>query len=116
MKKLEGFQRKYLRGLAHGLKPIVLIGQKGLTDELVKSAEQAFQSHELIKVKFNDFKEKEQKEEISKTLERDGEILINGLKLTEEHVTSRREIVGSSGEKVEIFHSEKLDVVLEIVI
>jgi RNA-binding protein len=70
MKKLEGFQRKYLRGLAHGLKPIVLIGQKGLTDELVKSAEQAFQSHELIKVKFNDFKEKEQKEEISKTLEK----------------------------------------------
>ena len=54
--------------------------------------------------------------EISKTLERDGEILINGLKLTEEHVTGRREIVGSSGEKVEIFHSEKLDVVLEIVI
>ena len=28
----------------------------------------------------------------------------------------RREIVGSSGEKVEIFHSEELDVVLEIVI
>jgi|WetSurSiteA1Bulk_404760.scaffolds.fasta_scaffold48903_2 RNA-binding protein len=70
MKKLEGFQRKYLRGLAHGLKPVVLIGQKGLTDELVKSAEQAFQSHELIKVKFNDFKEKEQKNEISRTLEK----------------------------------------------
>jgi RNA-binding protein len=69
MKKLEGFQRKYLRGLAHGLKPVILIGQKGLTDELVKSAEQAFQSHELIKVKFNDFKEKEQKNEISRILE-----------------------------------------------
>lgn len=70
MKKLEGFQKKYLRGLAHGLKPVVLIGQKGLTNELVKSAEQAFQSHELIKVKFNDFKEKEQKEEISRNLEK----------------------------------------------
>lgn len=70
MKKLEGFQRKYLRGLAHGLKPVVLIGQKGLTDELIKSAEQAFQTHELIKVKFIDFKEKEQKEEISLTLEK----------------------------------------------
>ena len=32
MKKLESFQRKYLRGLAHKLKPVVLIGQKGLTD------------------------------------------------------------------------------------
>jgi RNA-binding protein len=70
MKKLEGFQRKYLRGLAHGLKPVVLIGQKGLTEELIKSASQAFEIHELIKVKFNDFKEKEQKQEISETIEK----------------------------------------------
>ena len=34
MKKLEGFQRKYLRGLTHKLKPVVLIGQKGLTYEV----------------------------------------------------------------------------------
>jgi RNA-binding protein len=67
---MEGFQKKYLRGLAHGLKPVVLIGQKGLTDELIKSAEQALQIHELIKVKFNDFKEKDQKEEISQVLEK----------------------------------------------
>jgi RNA-binding protein len=67
---MEGFQKKYLRGLAHGLKPVVLIGQKGLTDELVKSAEHALQIHELIKVKFNDFKEKDQKEQISNELER----------------------------------------------
>jgi len=65
MKKMEGFQKRYLRGLAHGLKPVVLIGQKGLTNELLKSAEQALELHELIKVKFNDFKEKEQKKEIS---------------------------------------------------
>ena len=70
MKKLEGFQKKYLRGLAHGLKPVVLIGQKGLTKELLKSAELALDSHELIKLKFNDFKEKEQKEEISKAFEK----------------------------------------------
>jgi RNA-binding protein len=70
MKKLEGFQKMYLRGLAHGLKPVVMIGQKGLTDELIKSAKQAFQRHELIKVKFIDLKEKEQKNEISKILEK----------------------------------------------
>jgi len=70
MKKLEGFQRKYLRGLAHGLKPVVLIGQKGMTDDLLKAAKQAFESHELIKIKFIDFKEKEQKEEISRILEK----------------------------------------------
>ena len=65
MKKLEGFQRKYLRGVAHGLKPVVFIGQKGLTPEVLSSAEKAFERHELIKVKFNAFKEKEEKTELS---------------------------------------------------
>ncbi len=71
MKKLEGFQRKYLRGVAHGLKPVVFIGQKGLTPEVLSSAEMAFQRHELIKVKFNDFKEKKQKTEISARIEKE---------------------------------------------
>ena len=65
MEKLKGFQRKYLRGLAHSMKPVVFIGQKGLTAEILLSAEQALESHELIKVKFVDFKEKEQKAELS---------------------------------------------------
>lgn len=69
MKKLEGFQRKYLRGVAQGLKPVVLIGQKGLTPEVLLSAQNAFESHELVKVKFNDFKEKDQKKEISGRIE-----------------------------------------------
>ena len=34
---LNGKQRQYLRGLAHPLKPIVLVGHKGLTDGLIDS-------------------------------------------------------------------------------
>lgn len=68
MDKLEGFQKKYLRGLAHGMKPFVLIGQKGLTGELIKSVEQALETHELIKIKFNEFKEKGRKKEISENI------------------------------------------------
>lgn len=68
MSKLKGFQKKYLRGLAHNLKPLVLIGQKGLTDELIKSTDQALAIHELIKVKFNEFKEKDQKAKIIEEL------------------------------------------------
>ena len=68
MSKLKGFQKKYLRGLAHGMKPVVLIGQKGLTDELIKSANQALETHELIKIKFNEFKEKDRKKEISENI------------------------------------------------
>jgi len=71
MKKLEGYQRKYLRGLAHGLKPVVFIGQKGLTSEVLASTEQALDRHELIKLKFNDFKEKEAKGDICRHIERE---------------------------------------------
>jgi len=63
--ELQGFQRKYLRGLAHGIKPLVLIGQAGLTGGVLAAAEGALAEHELIKVKFNDFKEKDRKEDLA---------------------------------------------------
>ena len=69
MKELTSTQAKYLRGIAHGLKPVVFIGQKGLTDALIRSTEEAFDSHELIKIKFIDYKEKNQKNEIASALE-----------------------------------------------
>ena len=69
MKKLTSTQAKFLRGLAHALKPVVFVGQKGITDALIKSAVEAFQRHELIKIKFIDFKEKEQKKEIAAAIE-----------------------------------------------
>ena len=59
--KLKGFQKKHLRGLAHKLSPVVYIGKKGVSDTLMKSLEEALNSHELIKIKFVDFKEKNQK-------------------------------------------------------
>jgi RNA-binding protein len=79
MKKVEGFQRKYLRGLAHNLKPLITIGQKGFTPEVQRSADQAFNEHELIKVKFNDFKEKEHKTEICDRLEKNTDSVMVGM-------------------------------------
>jgi RNA-binding protein len=69
MKELTSTQAKYLRGIAHGLKPVVYVGQKGITDALISSTEEAFDRHELIKIKFIDFKEKNQKTDIAKALE-----------------------------------------------
>lgn len=43
------------------MKPVVLIGQKDLTDQVLRSVNQALEKHELIKVKYHDFKDKEQK-------------------------------------------------------
>jgi len=54
---LRGFserQRRHLRGLAHGLKPVIRAGQAGLTDALVRETERALADHELIKVKAAD--------------------------------------------------------------
>lgn len=42
-------QRAYLIGLSNPLAPIVQVGQQGVTPEVVKSAEEAFNTHELIK-------------------------------------------------------------------
>ena len=57
MKALKGSQRTYLRGLAHKLRPVVQVGKNGITEDLIKAVDEALDSHELIKVKFVDFKE-----------------------------------------------------------
>ena len=44
-------ERKSLKARAHKLEPVVLIGAKGLTDEVVKEIELALKAHELIKVR-----------------------------------------------------------------
>jgi RNA-binding protein len=44
-------ERKELKGRAHKLVPVVMIGAKGLTDEVVKEVDQALKAHELIKVR-----------------------------------------------------------------
>ena len=44
-------QQKYLVGIAHALKPVVTLGNKGLTDTVISELEIALDHHELIKVK-----------------------------------------------------------------
>jgi len=49
--KLSEKQLRFLRGKAHALKPVVMMGQKGLTDNVVAETVQALHDHELIKVR-----------------------------------------------------------------
>lgn len=44
-------QLKYLRGICHHINPVVMIGQKGLTENVMNEIDQALDQHELIKVK-----------------------------------------------------------------
>ena len=46
------------------MNPAALVGQKGLTDTLMAEIDKALEALELIKVKFNEFKEKDQKKEL----------------------------------------------------
>lgn len=57
MEELEGFQRRHLRGLAHPLRPVVMVGKEGLSDAVVAKTEAELGAHELIKVRFLGWKE-----------------------------------------------------------
>ena len=58
MQPLTSSQAKYLRGLAHGLNPVVFVGHKGITPAVLDSVHEALDTHELIKLKFIDFKDR----------------------------------------------------------
>ena len=44
-------QRREYRGIAHNLKPVIIVGDKGLSEGLQDELERALNDHELIKVK-----------------------------------------------------------------
>jgi RNA-binding protein len=46
-------QKQYLKGLAHGLEPVVQVGSKGISDGLIDQIRDQLVRHELIKVRFN---------------------------------------------------------------
>jgi len=49
--KLSEPQKKFLRGLGHQLKPVIMIGDAGLTESVLKEFESTIGHHELIKVR-----------------------------------------------------------------
>ncbi len=46
-------QRRKLKKLVHHLKPVVIIGQKGLSENVLNEIDIALDSHELIKIKLS---------------------------------------------------------------
>ena len=51
---LTSSQKRFLRGFAHDLKPVILVGQKGITPNLLAEFDGAIDHHELVKVKLAD--------------------------------------------------------------
>ncbi len=48
---LDGAVRRHLRGLAHPLKPIIFIGEGGISPAVLKALDEALTSHELVKIR-----------------------------------------------------------------
>lgn len=51
---LTGKQKRYLRGLAHHLNPVVALGKEGLTEAVERKTHLELEQHELVKVKVGD--------------------------------------------------------------
>lgn len=47
---LTGKQKRYLRSLAHHYQPIMQIGKSGITENFIKTFDDALEAHELVKV------------------------------------------------------------------
>jgi RNA-binding protein len=60
MARLNSSQRKWLRGQAHALKPVVQIGKMGLSEAALRQIGEALADHELIKVQAVAAKEEKQ--------------------------------------------------------
>ena len=49
--ELSEHQKKHLRGLGHQLKPLIMVGDAGLSDSLLAEYDATLDHHELIKVR-----------------------------------------------------------------
>lgn len=57
MSQLTGAQRKFLRGMENRLEALIIVGKQGASDSLMRATGAELEAHELIKVRFNGFKD-----------------------------------------------------------
>jgi len=65
---LSSKQRAGFRSQAQDLEPLVMVGKDGLTDGVIGALDSALTNHELVKVRFQNFKDKTG--ELSRELEK----------------------------------------------
>ncbi|SDY38667.1 RNA-binding protein [Allochromatium warmingii] len=70
-------QKRWLKSQVHHLKPVVLVGQYGLTDAVLAEIEIALAHHELLKVRVNAGDRDERDAAIGLICERTGADLIS---------------------------------------
>ncbi len=66
MKNLTFDEKKKLKAMAHHMKPMIQVGHKGISDNLITAIDEAIESRELVKIKF--IGSKELKHELSEEI------------------------------------------------
>jgi RNA-binding protein len=70
-------QRRHLKGLAHPLKPVILMGNAGLTEAVVAETSRALADHELIKVRLPGQDREERDAALKSLAERTGSAFVS---------------------------------------
>jgi len=73
---LTNAQTRFLRGQAHGLKALLQVGAKGVTDAVIAEVDGALEHHELIKVKIAGDDRDGRETMIGELAERSGAVLV----------------------------------------
>lgn len=76
---LTATQRRYLKSLAHPLKPVVMVGAKGLTDAVIRELQVAFESHELLKLRLSGVEREEKAALAAQLVEAAGAELVQSI-------------------------------------
>lgn len=74
--KLTINQKKYLRGIAHGLNPMITIGAKGVTESLMEELENTLSHHEILKIKMSSADRDDRKVIVEHILNETGALLV----------------------------------------
>jgi RNA-binding protein len=72
-------QRRHLKGLAHHLNPVVIVGQNGLSENVLNEIAITLETHELIKVRLNAADRQERNEMIERICSESGAELIQSI-------------------------------------
>jgi len=76
---LSASQKRHLRGFAHEIKPVILVGQKGVTEALLAEFAGALEHHELVKVKLADDDRESRAESIERIRDHAGAELVQAI-------------------------------------
>ncbi|MDC9726540.1 MAG: ribosome assembly RNA-binding protein YhbY [Candidatus Thioglobus sp.] len=76
MTKLTNNQKKFLRSKGHSLKPVVMMGQHGLSEGVLAELESSLETHELLKIKVRSDDREDKQRVINEIIEVTGAHLV----------------------------------------